>query len=243
MMAGAKADKSEIRVFPDENLTYKVMFKWGLINKQAGDVAITLSTKGDRYYATLTAKSASWADHVYKVRDTLNGVMVRATLMPESYEKIARENGEYKRDRVLFTKVGSTVYGDCHRYVEKDGKPKVDQKLRLEAIGTTVDMLSSFYFMRTLAFESLNPGYELSVNIFSGKRKELLSLRYMGIETVEYDKKKFHCYHIRFKFTSDGKKKSSDDMDAWITTDNRRIPVKLEGKLPVGKVRCLYTGR
>ncbi len=31
-------------------------------------------------------------------------------------------------------------------------------------------------------------------------------------------------------------------MDAWISTSHDRIPVKLEGKLPVGKVRCFYTG-
>ena len=31
-------------------------------------------------------------------------------------------------------------------------------------------------------------------------------------------------------------------MDAWISADARRIPIKLEGKLPVGKVHCLYDG-
>ncbi len=42
---------------------------------------------------------------------------------------------------------------------------------------------------------------------------------------------------------SDGGKKTSDDMDAWISADARRIPVRLEGKLPVGKVHCVYTGQ
>lgn len=229
--------------FKDESLPYKVMFKWGLINKQAGDVTINLTSKGNKYYATLTAKSASWADHVYKVRDTLNGVMVKATLMPESYEKIAREDGEYKLDRVLFSKgEGNIVVGNCSRYVEKNGKVKRRETLRLEAEGTTVDMLSSFYYMRTLPFETMTPGHVTSVNIFSGKRKELLSIKYIGKERVEYDKKVFDCFHVSFIFTSDGKKKTSDDMDAWITTDGRRLPVRLEGKLPVGRVRCFYTG-
>ena len=31
-------------------------------------------------------------------------------------------------------------------------------------------------------------------------------------------------------------------MDAWISTDAQRIPLKLEGTLPVGKVQCFYTG-
>ena len=31
-------------------------------------------------------------------------------------------------------------------------------------------------------------------------------------------------------------------MDAWISTGAARIPLLLEGKLPVGKVRALYSG-
>ena len=33
-----------------------------------------------------------------------------------------------------------------------------------------------------------------------------------------------------------------DDMEAWISADKRRIPLRLEGKLPVGKVHCIFTG-
>lgn len=31
-------------------------------------------------------------------------------------------------------------------------------------------------------------------------------------------------------------------MDAWIGTGSQRIPLKMEGKLPVGKVQCFYAG-
>ncbi len=34
--------------------------------------------------------------------------------------------------------------------------------------------------------------------------------------------------------------KTSDDMEAWIAAGSSRIPLKLEGKLPVGKVHCIY---
>ena len=43
--------------FADETLHYKVMFKWGLINKQAGTVAITLANRPEQYVGQLTAKS------------------------------------------------------------------------------------------------------------------------------------------------------------------------------------------
>ena len=50
--------------------------------------------------------------------------------------------------------------------------------------------------------------------------------------------KKYSCYHITFVFTGKNQTKTSDNMDAWISTGNERLPLKLEGKLPVGKVQC-----
>ena len=50
-----------------ESLSYKVMYKWGLINKQAGTATLTISRNGDTYKSRLTAASAPWADKFYMV--------------------------------------------------------------------------------------------------------------------------------------------------------------------------------
>jgi len=112
----------------------------------------------------------------------------------------------------------------------------------ISATGAAVDMLSVYYYMRAINYNDMKKGQVMKLNIFSGKRKELLTIKYHSTETVTYDNKSYNCYHISFTFTSDGNKKTSDDMDAWISTDTRRIRVKLEGTLPVGKVQCFYTG-
>ncbi len=224
--------------FADETISYKVMYKWGLINKQAGHATITLRNQGDRYVTQLTAASEPWADHFFEVRDTLNGVILKDGFRPLIYEKIAHEGGEHKHDVVRFSYHGNVVRGACSRRVVKKGREKVNQNLELESLGTTVDMLSSFYFMRAIPFDQWKSGQQRTVTIFSGKRKELLSFKYHGIETIKVGKREYRCYHITFVFTGDGGRKTSDDMDAWITADDRRIPVQMEGKLPVGKVRC-----
>ncbi len=231
--------------FNNEALDYKVMYNWGLVNKQAGHATLSLRVKGNKYATQLTAASERWADRFYKVRDTLNGSIVISGFKPEYYEKIAHEGDEHKHDMVRYTHIGTgKVSARCTRTkYDKSGKQTLNQSINLSATGTTVDMLSSFYYMRSLPYESWKNGHVVAVNIFSGKRKELLTIKYIGIETVKYDKRTYNAYHIRFTFTGDGGKKSSDDMDAWISADFRRIPVKLEGKLPVGKVQCFYTGK
>ena len=230
--------------FSNESLDYKVMYKWGMVNKQAGHATLSIRNQGNNYITQLTAASEKWADRFYKVRDTLNGSIVIQGFKPQVYEKIAHEGDDHKHDIVRFTHHGGAkVSAKCTRK-KTDKKGKVSsQSLSLEASGTTLDMLSSFYYMRSLPFESWKTGHVVTVNIFSGKRKELLSIKYIGRETISYDKRRYDVYHIRFTFTGKGGKKSSDDMDAWISADSRRIPVKLEGKLKVGKVQCFYTGK
>lgn len=224
-----------------ETLHYKVMFKWGLINKQAGTATLTLKTGTDGYTAQLTAASAPWADKIYCVRDTLNGRMSASGFKPLSYEKIANEGNERKHDVVIYDYSKPGIVGaDCTRKVFKKGELKVDEKRSLAAENSAVDMLTSFYYMRSLPFEKWAAGHKTLIDIFSGKRKELLTITYHGIVKVDLDGSSAQAYHISFTFTSDDGKKTSDDMDAWISTDDARLPLRLEGKLPVGKVHCIY---
>lgn len=226
--------------FTPERLQYKVMFKWGLINKQAGTAVLTLTRDSLHYYPTLTARSAPWADRIFRVRDTLIGRMDIDGLVPRRYEKIANEGDERKHDVVVYdyTRPG-LVHAACTRRVEKNGRLHIDEQREMDAETTAVDMLTSFYYMRSLPFADWRPGQQTSVAIFSGKQKETLTLRYAGIETVDVDGSPVSAYHITFLFTSKGGTKTSDDMDAWISTDNRRIPLRLTGKLPVGRVNCI----
>lgn len=233
---------SSARNFEPEILNYDIKYKWGIIHKKAGTAKLSIVPSGNKYVMKLTAKSEPWADRFYSVRDTLNGVMLN-NLKPLKYEKIAHEGSEDKHDVVKFSYDGNKVTGECTRKAVKKGKITKDEKRTLTAEGITVDMLSSFYYMRHLPFEKWQKGHKESINIFSGKRKETLTFIYHDVSEIEVQDKKYRCYHITFEFTSGGGKKTSDDMDAWIEANAQRVPVKLEGKLPVGKIHCELAGK
>lgn len=228
-----------------ETVNYDVMFKWGLINKKAGNVSISLSDAGDKYHSLLTGASASWADKIFKVRDTLSGRMTKKDMTPLYYEKISHEGGKHKHDIVTYNySVPGIVKADCiRRAFDKDGKMTLDERRELEAKGSAIDMLTSFYYMRSLPYEKMVAGQKVSVDIFSGKRKEILTIHFNGLRSIKIGKNTFPSYYITFTFTSKGGEKTSDDMEAWISTEADRIPLRLEGKLPVGKVQCFYTGK
>lgn len=226
---------------PDETLQYRVLYKWGPVNKTAGRATLRLHGTADKYYATLVARTEPWADKVYHLRDTLRSTMHKATLVPIRYDKIAHEDGKFSHDIVKFTRSGNNFTGDCTRHRRKKDQTKVTtQTTRLSAQGMTVDMLSVFYYIRTMDFAKLARGQARRINIFSGKKKESLTITYQGTQNVSLAGQSRQAYMITFTFTSDGKK-SSDPIKAWISTDARHIPLKLEGTLPIGKVICELT--
>lgn len=229
--------------FANETLNYVVSYKWGLIHKDAGTATLSLRNYGDSYHIQLTARSKPWADKIYKVRDTLVSTVAHNGFKPLSYTRIAHEDGKYSRDDIAYTYNGRDASAKCLRTRTRKGKTSITEKM-LAAQGAAYDMLSVFYFLRLIDYASLRPGQIVVTTLFSGKETETVRIKPVSTEIIRLrDKTKAEAYHIRFNFTSAGKKKSSDDIDAWISTAPGHIPLLVVGSLPVGQIKCYFTGR
>ena len=228
-------------VLVNETLTYDVIYKWGFINKVAGYATMSLRDEGDCYKATVYAENAPWANSIYMLRDTLYTTFTKVGLYPLEYTYIAHEAGKYKKDVLEFSHNGDVFTANVQRFKQSSPKePVVKSTKHLEANGMTVDMLSAFFYLRSLDFDNMSNGQSVTVNIFSGSKKEKLRITYLGRSQITLNKKNFDTYHINFTFTRNGKV-SSDPISGWMSADSQRIPLKVEGSLAVGKVCLLYT--
>ncbi|MGN1245791.1 MAG: DUF3108 domain-containing protein, partial [Muribaculaceae bacterium] len=205
--------------FANEDLNYEIVYHWGLIWKHAASATLSLRNDGDVYRTSLTARTVSWADGVYRVRDTLTCTIAKEGLRPLHYVKASHEGKHDEVDEVKYSYRGYTTTGLCTR--KRPGKETVSKQL--ETQGTAYDMLSVFYFLRKLNFAGMRESTVYKSTVFSGKRKETVSVKLVGIEEVKLrDKSKHRAYHVQFTFTQDGATKSSDDIDTWISTDEQR---------------------
>lgn len=229
--------------FAPETLNYRVTYKWGLIQKNAGRASLRLEKdRHGLFTGTLTAKSDPWADRIYSVRDTLISVMRGTMMQPVSYEKRAHEDGKYSHDVIRYTYSGDEVTAECIRYrLTKKGEESTNT-ITLSAPAPAVDMLSIYYYVRLMPFETMQPGQTRTASLFSGKRKEKLTVTYNGREQIKVEGQLYDTFKITFTFTTDGKTTSSP-MTAWLMTDGSHIPVKITGELPIGKIHVIYTGR
>lgn len=231
---------ASVPTFGNENLSYRVTYKWGLIQKVAGSAGITLTKKSDGYHAILTARTQPWADKIFMVRDTLSGIMRLEDMSPLLYDKSTYEDKQYRHDIIKYTYHGNRAIANVERFKRnRNGKTETADTL-MSALLPAVDMLSVYYFVRRLPFESMKKGTVSKANIFSGKKIEKLAVTYDGDERIDMNGKKYDCYKISFMFSSERIKNSSKPMKAWLLKTETRIPVKLEGELPIGKIQILY---
>lgn len=232
---------SEAAGFKNETLHYVISYKWGLIHKDAGEATLSLRDNGSVYSLVLSAKTKPWADRFYQVRDTLLGSVNKNGFRPLSYSKIAHEKGRYARDDIKYHYTSSSVKGETKlTRRNKEGETTVRNKT-IFGSGPVFDMLSVFYYLRLVNYDNLERGEAMKATVFSGSKSETITIKCLGKEIIELkNKKKRLAYHIKFNFTQEGKKKSSDDIDTWISADSAHIPLYLVGKLPVGQVRAYY---
>ncbi len=230
--------KAQSPVFKNETLNYIISYKWGFIQKDAAKASLTLTARTNSYEIQLAASTLPWADKIFCVRDTLQSWISKQTLKPIKYIKTTHENGKYNRDVLTFSYNGNTVTGTCDRTKITNGVKK-SSVYKSTVKGNTYDMLSIFYYIRSLNFESMTPNQTIKVNILSGSSPEIVTIKNLGVNTAQMPSgKKYQCYHIQFTFTTDSGQSVSAPMDTWITTDAQHIPVMLIGTLPIGKVRA-----
>ncbi|MDE6812042.1 MAG: DUF3108 domain-containing protein [Muribaculaceae bacterium] len=224
--------------FPDETLHYRISYKWGAIRKDGAEATLSLRGSGNKYNLKLTARTLPWVDEFFTVRDTLLASVDKSGFLPLSYSKISHEGGVYRRDDITYSRSGNRTTAHVKRIThKKDGQPERATN-NFSATGVAYDMLSVFYYLRTLDYTALERNRITKTSIFSGSQVEVLTIRYAGRKQIKMrNGSRRDAIKITFSFTTDGRRRSSENIEAWISADKSHIPLQLIGKLPIGSVR------
>lgn len=106
---------------------------------------------GHNYDASLSARTISWADKVFRVRDTLSCTIQPSEMRPIVYRKASHEGKHSGIDIVRYSYNGNTSLAECTRI--RPGK--ANNVVRLQANGQAYDMLSIFFYIRALDYKAM----------------------------------------------------------------------------------------
>jgi hypothetical protein len=189
---------------------------------------------GHRAWRIVTkAESNSFVSKFYKVRDRAESFIDADSLFTRRFEKHLRE-GSYKKDLSI-------------RFDQADGKAVYEGGKSFDVPARVQDVLSAFYYIRTCP---LPEGATVSIPTHDNEKSYDMEVRVLRRERVEVPAGKFDCVLVEPILKSEGIFKSKGQMLVWLSDDERRIPVQVKSKVPIGSIsvsltdmRLAFTGK
>ncbi|HYN85462.1 MAG TPA: DUF3108 domain-containing protein [Pyrinomonadaceae bacterium] len=167
--------------------------------------------------ATMQTTGAGQA--LFPVSDQINSYVDARSLLPFRTELLLQE-GRRRTSWIVS--------------VDQDrGNALFDDGSRVEMPAGTHDLISVFYALRSF---DLSPGKENRVSLIINKRPRLLTVNSLRRETIQLSGRPIAAVVLSL-MTSDA---NGDrfQLRLWVSTDRRRLPLRLTAQTPLGPVRA-----
>jgi len=208
-----------------EKLEYRLHY--GLISAGTATLSVEKSTQkiGDRELLHIIGKgnTNSSFDWMYKVRDRYESYIDADGIFPWMFMRNVDEGGFKINQSYEFAQHKQTVATSEGKIVET---PEAVQ-----------DMLSSFYYARTIDFSTAKVGEVFTVNSFVDGKVWPLQIRFVGREDLKTNGHKYKTLKFHPVVQTGRMFKHEEDVTVWVSDDNNKIPLLAQGKIFIGSIK------
>jgi hypothetical protein len=178
------------------------------------------------YHVKFTVRSMPFFDPFFKVRDKYESFIDSAGIFSWRFEQHVRE-GNYKKDYGAF----------LNQYTGIAQSEKKETKIE----PYTHDIISAFYYTRTLDFSNMREGDRIELQNFFADKVNPLQVVYHGKDRIEVEAGEFDCIVIEPLVKEGGLLKSEGKILIWLTDDEARMPVMVKSKVVIGSITAELT--
>ncbi|MFH1352978.1 MAG: DUF3108 domain-containing protein [bacterium] len=198
-----------------EEIVYNI--RWSFIN--CGQSSLTIERISTSCFKiTSLAKSYPFFDHFYKVRDRVEAWWDIKQMRSLRFEKHMRE--------------GKRAVDDL---IEIDTAQNIAKRER-ETWAVTphaLDVLSSLYYIR---LKNLTPGSSLVVDVYTKKKLWPLNVKVIRREKISVRDREYKTILVEPEMREEGIFKAKGRIWVWLTDDEKKIPVQMKSKIPIGSI-------
>lgn len=173
----------------------------------------------DGLLLTAQLQTAGAGQALFPVSDQINSYVDAGTLVPFRTELRLQEG---KRRSNWVVSVDQNL-----------GNALFDEGTRVDIPAGTHDLLSVFYALRSF---DLTPGRQNRVSLLLNKRQRLLSVTALRRGQIELGGQRIQAVELAL-MTSD-QEGDRFSLRLWVSTDSRRLPLRLTAQTPIGPVRA-----
>ena len=213
-----------------EKLTYVVHYGW--VNAGLAIVELKESEREIQGRKVLHAVGKGYSlgafNTFFKVDDTYESYFDAQGVFPWVFRRNVSEGGyEFTQDYVY----------NQHRREVTTQEPKT-----FKVPGSVQDMLSAFYYARTIDYSTAKVGDVYTIDCFLDNELWPLRMKFMGRETIKLRTGKYRCMKFQPVVQEGRIFKGNDDLNVWISDDGNCIPVLAQAKVLVGSIKMELSG-
>ncbi len=175
------------------------------------------------YHFSSRVKSTKGIDFIYKVRDYVESWFDVGGLYSQRYERNINEGSYHSRKYFDYNHDTGWVA------ISNENGPKGITP----ALPYTHNIISALFWVRA---QDLEENTELVIPVHDLDVQYPLTVKVYEKETIKVPAGEFHCIKVEPVITSEGLFKKAGRVFVWITDDERRIPVRMSTKIPVGTI-------
>lgn len=213
-----------------EELKYRIHY--GLLN--AG--VATLSTKitdfqGQKHlYVRGVGRTTGAVNAFFKVDDLYESFINYNTGLPSYYVRNVKEGGYSQHLQTVFNHNNQTL-------ILTDKKNNTGSRV-LKSVKGVQDMLSAFYYLRSLDQSELRVGSVKNLNVWIDDEMFPFSLKVAGVETIRTKFGRISCLKIVPVVQSGRVFRAKEGVTLWVSNDRNHIPVSIKADLVVGSLKA-----
>ncbi len=216
-----------------EELTFKVTY--GFLD--AAEAKMVISP-----YLTTIKNSPSYKIDVFgktlgifklfSVNDNWGSYLDTTKIIPyQAYRHI--EEGRYrKHERTIFDYENNQAHV---RLYDRNNKKLLETK-EYPVPGNVQDIVSGFYYLRTIDLKKYKKGDVITITGFFDKEIHNLKLIYEGKETISTEIGTFETIILSPVLPKNKLFRGNKPVSIWISNDQNKIPLKIKAKLMVGSL-------
>ncbi|MES2519592.1 MAG: DUF3108 domain-containing protein [Bacteroidota bacterium] len=213
-----------------EHIEYRVHY--GFVN--AAEAIVDVDDKFQNangrqcYKVNIVARTVGMTDWFTKVRDIWTSYIDSAMILPQQfYQK--KQEGTYKNEqRIIFNHNTNTA----KQYDLDD----VTEKKTYKVPDNIQDVVSGYYFLRTIDFSKMDIGESVPVIFFFEGEVYNMHLKYRGKEVLKTKFGKINTFKITPQLPKNNFFQDEESVKLWVTNDANKIPVRAEVELKIGSI-------
>ncbi|MRJ08092.1 DUF3108 domain-containing protein [Ornithobacterium rhinotracheale] len=211
-----------------EFLKYRVHY--GFVNAGFATLKIKeVSYNGRPHWHVIGKGSSSGAVRVFfKVDDRYETYIDKFTYQPSKFVRNINEGGYTKNKTLTFDHKKRFVY---EHNLENGRKTTYRYNTDVQ------DMLSAFYYLRTMANTDFAIGSAKTINVFMDGQIYPFKLKILGKENIKSKFGTIKCIKMRPYVQSGRVFKEQESVTIWVSDDANLIPIQLEAELAVGSLK------